>query len=76
MSKLKCLNCGSENLTYYREELYIFNTTLNKNGTIPKKEKLGYTDGNFPCHIDCVDCRAMFNYEVDKKGKVVQLTEL
>lgn len=69
MDKLKCLNCGSENLVFYRENLHVYQTPLTKDGKIPKREKLSYTDGNFPHHVDCNDCKSMFDYDIDKNGE-------
>lgn len=76
MSNLKCLNCGSGNLVFYREELHVFKTPLTKGDRIPKKENLLYTDGNFPHHVDCDDCKSMFDYETNKEGKVIRISEL
>lgn len=76
MSKLKCPNCGSENLVFYRENLSVYITKLTKDGKLPRREHLSHTDGNFPHHIDCKDCMLMFDYDTDKNGKITKLYEL
>lgn len=73
---MKCPNCKVGNLVHYKEEQFAVTSTLNKDGTISKRNSSRMNiSTSLPDYIECENtkCKSMFSYELNEKGKVVHL---
>jgi ribosomal protein S27E len=75
---LKCPKCGSEKLIYYNEKVIVYETPINKNGTIPKRKKISSSQEqmNAPEHVECKQCDRYFWFETDGNNKITELYEI
>lgn len=76
-SKLLCLMCGSENLRCYQDFMTTEYRNINKDRTISKRinNNKGIDDRGYAHGVQCMDCGACFDCELDYKDRIIELIE-
>jgi uncharacterized OB-fold protein len=73
--KLECLKCGSNDLFHYQEKYLTEYRELNKDNSISKRKEDDNMSYDAPEGIMCRNCYTRFDYELDSKGRVIELEE-
>ena len=70
---IKCLECGSENLFRYTEEVKSYMQKVTAKGKISTQKKRQMKDVLESDHIHCDDCGERFDYETDRNNMITKL---
>ena len=56
MVKIKCPECGSDNVIFWKETIVTTHHKIRKDGKPYKNGRIAYTDGNSPYGYQCLHC--------------------
>jgi len=73
LNKLNCPQCGSGKIRIYEERIITEVRKINKDNTVSKrKERFPISSAGWS-GIECLECRGMFDYDLDKNGKIIEI---